>query len=384
MKYMVRLMKKRIFSVLLAAAVFLGTVMAVSADEKTAVYEMKTLLMEERTGTVVSESGGYDRVPQGTLNKLMTVLLVAEEIVSGNMSPDTVLTASSNANAQKGAVVWLMPGEEISVDELLKAVIIGNANDAAMVFAEEIGGSEEEFVGMMNARAFELGMRDTVFKNAAGYDCEGQYSTAHDIALLCRELLKHDFLQKYMTTWIDNVRDGQTEVVNENKLVRTYDGITGLKASHSEQSGWCLALSAKRDDKSYIAVVMGCDDENERFSTAKSLMAQGFSYYKITTPEFSGEFIKPVTVRGGLDSAVCITAESLEGLVVPESDGEISTVIFMPQYLEAPVKKGQRVGTVGFYNGDTLLYETSLVTQQAVKKIEYKDALNIVLCNLYK
>lgn len=381
---MVRFMKKRFFAFILTIALLLSTLTSVSADEQMPVYHMKTLLMEVRTGTVISEDGGYDEVPQGTLNKLMTVLLAAEEIECGNMSVDTILTASSNSNAQKGAVVWLMTGEEITVNELLKAVIVGNANDATMVLAEKIGGSEEEFVGMMNARAFELGMRNTVYKNSAGYDCEGQYSTAHDTALLCRELLKHEFLQKYMTTWIDTVRDGQTEVVNENKLVRTYDGISGLKASHSEKSGYCLALSAQRGDKCYIAVVLGCSDENERFSVGKSLMSQGFSYYKITTPEFSGEFIKPITVRGGLDSAVCITAESLEGLVVPESDGEITTVVVMPQYLDAPVKKRQKVGCVGFYNGDTLLYETNLVTEQAVKKIDYYNALDIVLCSLYK
>lgn len=377
-------MIKTVFQLFTAAVMACCLVLNVYADDALPEYEMKTLLMEVETGTVIKHGGGYDKVAQGTLNKLMTVLLAAEEIESGNLSMDSVLTASSNANSQKGAVVWLMAGENITVEELLKSVIIGNANDAAMVIAEEIGGSEEEFVGMMNARAFELGMRNTVFKNAAGYDCSGQYSTAYDIAILCRELLRHEFLYPFMNTWIDNVRNGQTEVVNENKLVRTYDGITGLKASHSEESGYCLAMAAERDGKKYIAVVLGCVDEDERFSAGKSLMSDGFAYFKVTTPSFSGEFIKPVTVRGGLDRAVSITAGSLDGLVVPENNGEITTVVFMPEYIDAPVKKGQRIGCVGFYNGDTLLYETDLITEEAVEKISFKSSIGVFLHNLYK
>lgn len=378
-------MKKRVLTAALAIFVFLGFSNYALADEESLPeYNTVSLLMEGETGTVLQQNGGYDKVPQGTLNKLMTVLLTAEEIETGNLTINDVLTVSSNANAQKGAVVWLMPGEEITVEELLKSVIVGNANDASVVLAESIGGNEEEFTGMMNARAFELGMRNTVFKNPAGYDCEGQYSTPYDMALLCRELLKHEFLYEIMNTWIGKVRGGQTEVVNENRLVRTYEGIIGLKASHTEASGYCLALAAQRNGKLYIAIVMGSSDEDSRFAIGKELMSNGFSMYKVTTPSFSGEFIKPVSVRGGLDRAVGITAEHLEGLVVPENGGEISSVIFMPEYIDAPVKKGQKIGIVGFYNGDTLLYETALIAESDVKKITFISAIDIFLHNLYK
>lgn len=375
---------KRIFSVLIVLVSSVFFCCSLHAEEITVEYETKTLLMEAYTGTVVKHSGGYDKVPQGTLNKLMTVLLVAEEIECKTLSMDTVVTAGNNAGTQKGAVVWIVPGEQITISDLLKAVIVGNANDASEVLAEEIGGSEKEFVGMMNARAFELGMRNTVFKNSAGYDCEGQYSTAYDVALLCRELLNHEFLYEILNTWTDVIRDGQTEVVNENRLVRTYDGIIGLKAAHSDMSGYCLAMAAERDGKRYIAVVLGENDKDERFSTAKALLSDGFSYFKLTTPSFSGEFIKPVSVKGGLDKAVCITAGSLEGLVVPENNGEISTVVMIPDYIEAPVKKGQKVGSVGFYNGDTLIYETDLITETGVKRMSFSDSISIFLHNLYK
>ncbi len=370
-----------LFTVMISTLFFVCSVYAEETDTQ---YETKTLLMEAFSGSVVKHNGGHDKVPQGTLNKLMTVLLAAEEIECKTISLDTVVTAGNNAGTQKGAVVWIVPGEKITVSDLLKAIIIGNANDATEVLAEEICGDEKEFVGMMNARAFELGMRNTVFKNSAGYDCNGQYSTAYDIALLCRELLKHEFLYEIMNTWTDIIRDGQTEIVNENRLVRTYEGIIGFKASHSDSSGYCLAIAAEREGKRYIAIVLGENDKDERFSTAKSLLSDGFSYFKLTTPSFSGEFIKPVTVKGGLDRAVCITAGSLKGMVVPENNGEISTVVMIPEYIDAPVKKGQKIGCVGFYNGDTLIYETDLITETSVKAMSFGDSISIFLHNLYK
>ena len=252
------------------------------------------------------------------------------------------------------------------------------------VLAEEIGGDENEFVGMMNARAFELGMRDTVFKNCAGYDAQGQYSTAYDTALLTRELLKHDFLKSYMTSWMDSVRNGQTELVNENRLVRTYEGILGVKAGHSEESGYTLSLAAERDGQVYISVVMGCSDKDERFAVGKSLLAAGFSSYKVTTPAFSNEFLKPLSVHHGVDDAVEIEAEDLTGLVVPKSGDELSSVIFIPEYVEAPVKKGQKIGTVGFYNGDALLYETNLIASESVECMTFSIALKKYLYIMYK
>jgi D-alanyl-D-alanine carboxypeptidase (penicillin-binding protein 5/6) len=237
---------------------------------------------------------------------------------------------------------------------------------------------------MMNARAFELGMRDTRFTNCDGFYEEGQYSTAADMAALCRELLKHEFLYEYMNTWMDSVRDGQTEIVNENRLVRSYNGLLGLKASHSEKSGYCAALAASRDGKAYIAVVIGCGDEDERFNIGKELLSKGFSSYKVTTPSFSGEFLKPVPVKGGTESAVETEAENLEGLVVPRSSGEPETVAVIPVYISAPVKKGQRIGTLGFYDGDTLIYETGLVACQSVEKMTFSFAVKKFLYIMFK
>lgn len=377
---------KRFLAVISLLTLLFACCISVQADqEKESSYPVAAVLAEGTTGTVLSAENADVRMPQGTLCKLMTILLTAEEIADGNLTPDTVLTASANANSQSGAVIWLMQGEDITVDELLKAVIIGNANDASIVLAEHIGGSEEEFIRMMNARAFELGMRSTVYKSCTGStDIEGQYSTASDTVKLASELLKHGFLEKYFVTWIDNVRDGQTELVNENKLVRTYEGITGLKAGRSENAGYSLVMSARRNESAFISVVMGCPDKDERFSIAKSLMATGFSSYKVTTPAFQDEFIKPVTVHGGKQPAVMIKAESLDELVIPKNAGELGTVVLIPDYIEAPVKKGQLVGKVGFYNGDSLIYETNLIACDTIEKADFSSSLKKVLSIMYK
>ncbi len=354
------------------------------AGKKKISYTLCTVLAEAATGTVISGENADVCVPTGTLPKLMTVLLTAEEIECGNFSLDTQFKVGKEVENVPGAVIWLTPGENISVEELLKAVIIGNANDASAVLAANIGKDEKDFVGMMNARAFELGMRNTSYKSCGGIDGAGEYSTAADTAILARELLKYDFLKGYFTTWSDRVRGGQTEVVNENRLVRTYDGITGMKAGHSEQSGFSLVLTAERDEAAFISVVLGCGDKDERFSMGKTLLSNGFSSYKVTTPAFSDEFLRPITVRGGVEKSVSIQAGTLRELVIPKSSGELSTVVLIPEYVEAPVKKGQTIGRVGFYNDETLLYETDIIASQAVEKISFHKALKKYLHIMYK
>ncbi len=383
---------KKIVSVLTAVfyALFVFD-LSISADNednesenKKISYTLCTVLVEAATGTVISGENENVRVPVGTLPKLMTVLLTAEEIECGNLKLDTRLKVGKEAENVPGAVIWLTLGENVSVEELLKAVIIGNANDAAAVLAANIGNDENDFVGMMNARAFEMGMRDTVYQSCGGKDGAGEYSTAADTAILAAELLKYDFLREYFTTWSDRVRDGQTEVVNENRLVRTYDGITGMKAGHSEQSGFSLVLTAERDGAAFISVVLGCGDKDERFSIGKTLVSKGFSSYKVTTPAFSNEFLRPVTVHGGVEKAVEIQAGQLKELVIPKNSGELSTVVLIPEYVEAPVRKGQIIGKVGFYNNDTLLFETDIIASQAVEEMNFLKALKNYLHIMYK
>ncbi len=341
-----------------------------------------TVLMEAQTGLVLAGES-YDTVlPIGSQTKLMTVYLTASAIEEGRFTTDTLISAPSAVAEQKGAVIWLEAGEKMSISDLLKAVIIGNANDAAVTLAHAVSGTESQFVLDMNAAAFSLGMHSTRFADATGQRNENQ-STPKDLALLCRALLSFDWLSEIFGTWRDFLRDGATELVSENTLTRTYEGILGLKAGHGEQSGFTLAAAAERDGLCCIAVVLNCEDEDRRFSVAKSLLAKGFSGYMVTTPDFSTEFLKPVVVRHGMDRAVMTDPSMLASVAIPKGKA-VSCIVVLPAYVEAPVKKGQKLGAAAFYCGDTLLYEAALCADAPVSRRGFWDSFSLLLENLFK
>jgi len=343
------------------------------------------VLIETGTGTVIEKNREHDRIPAGPFNKLMTLLIVMEKMSEGCLSPDTELTVSEQACRSSGAVVWLEKGEKIKVSELLRAVAEGNACDAAAVLAEAVTGDPETFTAVMNARAKLLGMEDTHFTSPSENDDEHQYSSASDMALLARELSAYPQLSELMTSWHDYIRGGKTELVNENRLVRTYNGITGMKAGHSPVSGYSAVVSAERGEKKYIAAVFGCEDEDSRFSKAKELLDRGFSGYVSVVPGFSPDNMKPLGVRHGTERAVMITARSSAKLVIPkESSEDLRTVVFLPEYIEAPVRKGQEIGILAYYNGRTLLYETPLVTEKSVEKITFLSSFKKILRKMFK
>lgn len=343
------------------------------------------ILIETETGTVIEKNREHDRIPAGPFNKLMTLLIVMEKMNDGVISPDTELTVSEQACRVSGAVVWLEKGEKIKVSELLRAVAEGNACDAAAVLAEAVTADAGEFTELMNARAQLLGMKDTHFTSPSENDDEHQYTSAFDMALLAKEISAYPLLTELMTSWHDYIRGEKTELVNENRLVRTYNGITGMKAGHSPVSGYSAVISAERGEKKYIAAVFGCEDEDSRFSKAKELLNRGFSGYVSVVPGFSPDNMKPLTVRHGTDRAVMITVRSSAKLVVPKENSEdIRTVVFLPEYIEAPVRKGQEIGILAYYNGRTLLYETPLVTEKSVEKITFLSSFKKILRKMFK
>ena len=235
----------------------------------------------------------------------------------------------------------------------------------------------------MNCRAFDLGLRDTAFYSPYGYYDEREYTTAHDLAVICSELFRYDFMQPYFKTWRDFIREGQTELENENTLSRTYDRHAGFKAAHSDESGYCIAECGKDEEgTAYIAVVLGAPDEDSMYAAAKGLVKSGFSGYKVTTPGFLDELLRPVKVKNGVDSAVEVCLKSQSTVVVPKGVSELSNVIVIPDYLSAPLRKGQKIGTAAFYNGDTLVYETDIVVKNDVKKLTYGYILRKMLLNL--
>lgn len=341
------------------------------------------VLMEAGTGTVLEEYNGDAELFCGSLSKLMTLLLAAEDIETGKYTADRELTVSQTVEGIGGAIVWLRPGDKMTVDELLKSVVIGNANDAAAVLAEASERTVEQFVMRMNSEAFDIGLRNTAFLSPYGSYDEREHSTAHDIAVICSRLARYEFLRPYFCTWMDRVRGGLTEVVSENTLTRTYDSHIGFKACHSAESGYCIAEAGRNENgTTYIAVVLGAEDEDAALGTARKLLRRGFSGYKVTAADFPDEMLMPVKVSRGEETAVELMLGRRHEAVVDRGGAELSSISVIPAYLTAPVKRGQKVGTAAFYQGKTLVCETDIIVKNNVKKLTWKFVAKKMLFNM--
>lgn len=341
------------------------------------------ILMECHTRTVLQEHNSAKRLNAGYLSKLMALLLIAEDIEDGEYSLNTELTASQSVMDMRGSVVWLEPGDKMTAEELLKSVIIGNANDALAVLAEKSCGDIDSFVMEMNSRAFDLGVRNTAFYSPYGFYDQREYTTAYDLAIICSKLWEYDFLQPYFKTWRDFVANEQVELVNENTLARTYQRHSGFKASHSEQSGYCIAECGSSDDgTAFIAIIIGAEDEDASFATAKRLINSGFSDYKVTDSFFPDEMIKPVKVKKGASSAVELGLAEQGNIVVPRGTSALNMVSVIPDYLEAPLHKGDCVGRAVVYNGKNLVFETDIIVKNDVPMLTFSFVLKKVLLNI--
>lgn len=376
---------KRLLAILAALMCCLtGVHIQVYAEEESEIAAVSYVLMEMETGTVLLGSNAEQKVSCGTMAKLMTALLTAEMLASGEWQLETQVEATGAVEGIQGAVIWLMPGEKMTVEDLLKGLIIGNAGDAAIALAVGISGSVEEFVKEMNARAFDLDMRNTWFSSPQGDDSASQYTTAKDLALLCRALAEYEVLTPYFQTWRDFLRGEATELVNENTFARTDETSIGFKACHSSENGWSIAAGAQRQHMQCVAIVLGCETDEDRFALAKSLLRKGFAGWKVVQPGFSGEFLYPVHVKSGVENAVLAEPGKMRLLVVPRQSDELETVLVLPRYVDAPVKKGQKLGTAAFYEGDTLLYEMEVVAADDVRKQNYWDALQKITVKMLK
>lgn len=274
------------------------------------------ILIEGSTGKVLYEENADDKMPPASITKIMTLLLVMEALDAGKINLSDKVTASEHACSMGGTQIWLEPNEQMTVEELLKATAVVSANDAAVALGELIAGSESAFAFMMNEKAKSLGMKNTTFKNATGLDADGHLSTARDISIMSRELLKHRAITKYTTIWMDSLRDGKNELVNTNKLIRFYKGATGLKTGTTDGAGACLSASAARDGMELIAVTMGSANSKERFASARSLLDYGFSGFSVVKPKTEASLLKPVKVLGGVSENVEVYTDELTGTVV--------------------------------------------------------------------
>ena len=333
---------RKAMALALAAVLALPGISAQGAQ--VAVTAPAAVLMEASTGQVLFEKGAHDRRACASITKVMTLLLTFEALEAGELSLDQELTASAHAASMGGSDIWLEEGERMTVDDLLKATVIMSANDAAVVLAEAVSGSEEAFVARMNERAGELGMEDTVFKNCNGLDEEGHLTSAYDVAVMSRALLTHEKIRDYTLTWIDSVRNGETQLVNTNKLIRSYQGITGLKTGTTGQAGSCISATAQREGMELIAVVLGAESTDLRFQDAKALLDYGFAGWKTVTPETP--FLQPAAVEGGMAQTVEVTAGEMPSLLLQAGEeAQVETVVQL-EPVKAPVEQGQELGRI--------------------------------------
>lgn len=331
------------------------------------------ILISQDTGEVLYEHNAHEKLRPASVTKVMTILLIMEEIDSGRLSYSDKIACSENASSMGGSQIWLDTTEELTVDEMLKAICVVSANDCTVAMAEHIAGSEEMFVEKMNQRAKELGMNDTTFKNCHGIDEDGHETSSYDIALMSRELLKnHPEITKYTTIWMDSLRDGKSELVNTNKLIKNYQGATGLKTGSTSLALFNLSASATRDNLSLIAVVMRAPTTKERFSCARKLLDYGFSNYQYKKLAEKDCEVMKVPVMKGTEAEVAVKYSDSVGKVMKKKEDEnVEQEVIINGDIIAPIQKGDVLGNV-FYrvNGEEVA-SVELVADSSVEKLSF-------------
>ena len=356
------------------------TLLETSAETKTVSNENSlnltcgsAILIEQSSGKVLYDHNSHEKLRPASVTKIMTILLIMEAIDSGKLNYTDQIPCSENASSMGGSQIWLDTKETLSVDEMLKAICVVSANDCTVAMAEYLAGSEENFVNQMNAKAKELGMNDTTFKNCHGIDEDGHLSSSYDIALMSRELLeKHPDITKYTTIYMDSLRDGKSELVNTNKLVRNYKGATGLKTGSTSLALYNLSASATRDDLSLIAVIMKAPTTKDRFAEATKLLDYGFANYNYKVLGKANDVVKDVSVSKGVSSSVSAVLEYDSGTLLPKgADTNIVQNINVPDTVSAPIKKGDKLGEVVYTLNDETISTIDVIANEDVDKIDF-------------
>lgn len=345
-------------------------------DTEVSPLECKSaLLMEAESGKILYAQNENEPLPPASVTKIMTALLCMEEIAAGRLSLDEMICASAHATEMGGSQIFLKEGESMSVEDMLKSLIIASANDAAVALAERVSGSEEAFVGRMNERASELGMSNTNFENTNGLDdtTQNHLTSALDIAIMTRELCKYEKIFEYSSTWMDTIRDGSFTLTNTNRLVRFYKGATGLKTGSTAKAGFCISATAERNGIKLIAVIMGAESRDTRNECAKMLFDHGFANYSLfTAPKFSHE---PLPVLGGCESFCPIYAEEFSALVKKGEEGRVSSSLVIPDSLTAPVSANDKLGEIIYTLDGEELGRAGVFAEVTVEKISFLEVL---------
>ena len=369
-------MKKRMLAIFVLLVLLAGALLPAVRAPELDLPAPSYVLMERSTGEVLLEHNAHERLRPASVTKVMTLLLIMEALDDGRIGWDDMVQTSAAAAAKGGSQIYLEENEQLPLEEMLKSIVVSSANDCACAMAEHIAGSEAAFVEMMNARAEQLGMTDTHFVNCTGLDDEPEaaehLTTAYDIALMSRELLGHEAIKKYTTIWMDTVRDGQFGLSNTNKLVRFYDGTTGLKTGYTSAAGHCLSASAERNGMELIAVVLHCASSTDRFESAKALLNYGFSNYALVTPEPGELPAVPVTL-GTAAEITPVLADETPILIDKALAAGVETRVCVDESVTAPVEAGQTLGTLTITSGGQTIAERDLIAPESVGALRWGD-----------
>ena len=331
------------------------------------------ILVDLGTGTVLYEKNADEQRAIASITKVMTLLLAFQALEAGRVQLTDIVPVSEHAYGMGGSQIWLEPGEQLTLEEMLKAICISSANDAAVAVAEYIGGSEDAFVQQMNAEAARLGMTGTHFENACGLDETGHLSTARDVAVMSREmLLHHTEIADYCTIWTDTLRGGETQLVNTNKLLRSYQGITGLKTGTTGGAGVCISASAERDGLGLVAVILGAPSSKDRFDAARTLLDYGFANYQSLTAELPADAPKTLPVARGAEETVELNYTAPGSFLAAKGDdAQLEVQLALPESVEAPVAAGQQLGTVTVLRGGQTLAEYPVAAANDVAALSF-------------
>ena len=381
-------MGKRIVIVLLLAGILGGMLALPAGAVDLQLAAPSAVLMDLATGTVLYETNSHERLAPASVTKVMTLLLIMEAVDSGKISWQDTVTASEAAAAKGGSQVYLKVGETMSVEEMVKSITVSSANDCACAMAEFLAGSEAGFVEKMNARAKELGMEDTHFVNCTGLDDEPSaaehLTSAYDIALMSRELLlHHPDIKKFTTIWMDTVRNGAFGLANTNKLVRFYEGTTGLKTGYTSSAGHCLSASAQRDGLELVAVVLHCASSPDRFQSAKALLDYGFAHYESAAAALPGDAPQTLPVEHGTAATIPLNYESPGHCLMPKGEGgTLEAVVELPASLSAPVAAGEQVGCIKILHQGTEMCSYPITAAQNVDALSFRYCLRLLAQSL--
>lgn len=383
---------KKILSITICTCILILTLIIPSFAEKYPSMQVDinakaAILMEADTGKVLMALNADKKMYPASVTKIMSMLLVSEAIDSGKILLTDIVSASAEACSKGGSQIWLKEGEKMTVDDLLKATAIASANDACTALGEFVAGDSAAFVKMMNDRAKQLGMLNTNFENCTGLDdtAENHLTTAYDIALMSRELIKHERILNYTTTWMDSLRSGETQLVNTNKLVKSYSGITGLKTGTTSKAGCCVSATAQRDGLKLIAVVLGSDNSKDRFASAGKMLDWGFANYTSAELKVDEALLTDVNVISGTEKSIKpVPQDKIKVLVKKGDENNIVQSVDLAVDVEAPVEKGQILGEVKFFAADKQIGSIKLLSPKQVSEMTFFEQFKRIVTAVCK